>query len=108
MRPGFPVRPGENLVMRVAVTVPKHFRVTSLWLGISGSTWGTGPGGRPIDMHPILAHSRQPLSAGVHTFRLRWRVPEGRSGDHVYLGFAWHSRHPSASVAGGIAELALR
>ena len=38
-----PVRPGEDLVMRVAVTVPKHVRVMALWFGISTRTRGSGP-----------------------------------------------------------------
>jgi len=68
------VRPGEHLVMRVAVTVPTHVTITALWFGISTGTWGNGPGG-PIGMNPILAHYRQVLSAGSHTFGLHWRVP---------------------------------
>jgi hypothetical protein len=100
--PRYYVRPGEHLVMKVAVTVPKHFRLTALWLGISGDTWSGGPRG----LHPVLAHSRQPLSAGVHTFGLRWRVPDAWSGRGMYLLSTWSSAHPPAEVAGGIAKLA--
>ena len=56
--PSYRVRPGEDLVMRIAVTVPKHVRVTALWLGVSQGTWGNGPKG-PIGMSPVLAKLRQ-------------------------------------------------
>jgi hypothetical protein len=72
--PSYRVRPGEYLVVRVAVTVPRHVRVTDLSFGISKGTWGGGPNGTG-GMNPILAHYRQPLSAGSHTFGLRWRNP---------------------------------
>lgn len=106
--PRYRIRPGEHLLMRVALTVPENLRLTALWLGISAGVWGSGPKGRPVGMRPVLAHSRQPLAAGVHTFGLRWRVPEGWSGRSMYLESAWSSDHPPASVAGGIAELALK
>jgi hypothetical protein len=104
--PRYRIRPGEHLLMRVALTVPENLRLTELWLGISGGAWGSGPKGRPAGMRPVLAHPRQPLAAGVHTFGLRWRVPEGWSGHSMYLESVWSSDHPPASVAGGIAELA--
>jgi hypothetical protein len=104
--PSYRVRPGRDLVMSVAVTVPKHLRLTALWLGISTGTWGNGPGGRPTGMRPILVHSGRPLSTGVHTFGLRWRIPKHRSGS-VYLTMAWTSRQPSASVSGPVARLVL-
>jgi hypothetical protein len=56
-------------------------------------------------MKPILAYSRQPLSAGVHTFGLRWRVPEGQTGVSLYLVSAWSSCQPPVSLAGAIATL---
>ena len=39
--PSYRVRPGEHLVMRIAVTVPKHVKITALWFGISAGTWVT-------------------------------------------------------------------
>jgi hypothetical protein len=105
--PSYHVRPGEYLLMRVAVTVPRHVRVTALWFGISVGSWGWGPKG-PTGMNPILAHTRQPLSAGEHTFGLRWRIPAGRSGASLYLVTNWSSHQPPASVARAIATLALK
>jgi hypothetical protein len=104
--PTYRVHPGEYLVMRVAVIVPKHLRITALWLGISHGTWGSGPKG-PIGMNPILAQHRQPLSAGSHTFGLRWRVPDRRSDARPYLTFTWSSHQPFASVSGAVAQLKL-
>jgi hypothetical protein len=106
--PSLHVRPGEDLVMRVAVAVPRHLQVTALWLGISTGTWGGDAKGRPTGMNPILAHSRQSLSAGVHTFGLRWRVPEGRSGISLYLVCAYSTEQPPMGLgAGAIAALAV-
>src|SRR5262245_24664741 len=104
--PRFRVRPGEHLVMRVTVTVPEHFKVTALWFGISTGTWGGGPDG-PIGMNPVVAHYSLPLSAGSHTFGLRWRIPHRRPGTSLYLTYAWSSHQPDASVSGPIATLAL-
>jgi len=104
--PRFRVRPGGQLEMRVEVTVPSHVRVTALWLGISTGPEGFGPTG-PVNLHPILAHSRQPLSAGPHTFGLRWRIPERRSGTSLLLTAAWSSHPPSAEVVRPIAQLIL-
>ena len=100
------IRPGEHLVMRIAVTVPRHVTITALWFGISTGTWGDGPNG-PIGMNPVLAHYTLPLSAGSHTFGLSWRVPHRRAGTSLYLTFAWSARQPDASVEGPIATLAL-
>ncbi len=105
--PSYRVRPGEYLVMRVAVTVPKHVKITALWFGISTGTWGSGPSGNPVGMSPILAHYRQPLSLGSHTFGLRWRIPHRHSAASLYLIYAWSSNQPPASVGGPIAMLAL-
>jgi hypothetical protein len=66
--PSYWVRPGEYLMIRVTVTVPKHVTVTTLWFGISTGTWGNGPRGRPVGMNPILAHYHQRLSAGSHAW----------------------------------------
>ena len=104
--PSYRVRPGKYLVVRVVVTVPEHLKVTALWLGISRGTWGNGPNG-PVGMSPVLAHDPQPLPAGSHTFSLRWRVPQRRSGARLYLIFAWSSRQPPASVSGPVAQLIL-
>jgi len=104
--PRFPARPGEHLVIRVAVTVPKHLTITALWFGISTGTWGKGPHG-PTGMNPVLAHYTLPLSAGPHTFGLSWRIPHRRAGTSLYLTYAWSSHQPDASVEGPIATLAL-
>ncbi len=58
--PIYHVRLGEHLLITVAVIVPRHLTTTALWLGISTDTWGNGPKGRPIGMHPILSHTRHP------------------------------------------------
>src|SRR5258708_29930631 len=105
--PSYPVHPGEHLLVSVVVTVPRHVTVTALWLGICHDSWGWGPGDRPTGMNPILAHSRQPLPAGVRTFGLRWRLAEGRLGASSYLCTAWLSHQPPAAVARAIAVLAL-
>jgi len=105
--PAYHVHPGEQLLMSVVVTVPRHVTVAALWLGICHDSWGWGPGDRPTGMNPILAHSRQPLPAGVRTFGLRWRLAEGRLGASWYLCTAWLSHQPPAAVARAIAVLAL-
>jgi hypothetical protein len=104
--PSYHVRPGEHLVMSVAVTVPRHLTVTALWFDISTGTLGGGPNGTG-SMHPILAHYRQPLSAGSHTFGLRWRIPTRRSGTSFYLVTAWSSRRPPGNAGQFVAQLVL-
>jgi hypothetical protein len=104
--PRYQARPGQTLVMRVAVTVPKQVTITALWFGISTGTWGGGPNG-PIGMNPILAHYRQVLPTGSHTFDLHWRIPHRHSHSNWYLTYAWSSNQPPASVSGPIATLAL-
>jgi hypothetical protein len=104
--PRYQGRPGETLVMRVAVTVPKQVTITALWFGLSSGTWGGGPNG-PIGMNPILAHYRQVLPTGSHTFGLHWRIPHRRSHTNWSLTYSWSSNQPSASVSGPIATLAL-
>ncbi len=104
--PSYRVRPGEHLVMRIAVTVPKHVKITALWFGISAGTWGDGPSG-PTGMNPVLAHYTLRLSVGSHTFGLYWRVPHRRAVTSLYLTYAWSSYQPDASVSGPIAALAL-
>jgi hypothetical protein len=104
--PSYHVRPGEHLMMKVAVTVPRHLTVTALWFGISTGIVGGGPNGTG-SMHPILAHYRQPLSAGSHMFQLSWRIPKHRSGTSLYLVTAWSSHHPPGNVAQFVAQLTL-
>jgi hypothetical protein len=104
--PSYRVRPGERLIMRVTVTVPSHLTLTTLWFGISTGIVGGGSNGTG-SMHPILAHYRQPLSTGSHTFGLRWRVPKRRSGTSLYLVTSWSSRHPPANVGQFVAQLIL-
>jgi hypothetical protein len=102
--PSYPVHSGERLLMTVAVTVPRHVRLTKLWLGISRYNWSNGPDARPVGVHPILVHSA-PLSAGRHAFGLRWRVPEHPSVRSFFVVLAWSSRRPPAGLGAAIAEL---
>lgn len=104
--PRFRVRPGEHLVMRIIVTVPRHLTITALWFGISADGWGDGPNG-PTGMDPVLAHYTLPLSAGSHTFGLHWRIPHLHAGASRYLTYGWSSHRPDASAEGPIATLAL-
>ena len=104
--PKYHLRPGEHLVMSVAVTVPRHLTITGLWFGISTGILGGGQNGTG-SMHPILAHYRQPLSAGTHTFGLRWRIPERHPGASLFLVTAWSSHHPPANVGQFVAQLIL-
>jgi hypothetical protein len=106
-QPRYRVRAGEHLDMAVAVTLPKHLRLTDLWLGMSAGTWGNSRRG-PVGMKPVLAHVLRLLPAGAHMFRLRWRVPAGRPGRLWYLVSAWSSHRPPGSVAGAIAVLVVR
>jgi hypothetical protein len=92
---------------RHAVTVPQHVQVTVLGFGISTGTWGNGPNGRPVGMKPILARFQRPLSAGPHTFTLRWQVPQNRSATSLYLTYAWSSRQPPVETAGPVASFTL-
>ena len=105
--PSYRVRPREHLIIRVAVTVPRHVLITALWFGISTGTWGSGPKGNPVGMNPILAHYTQPLSAGSHTFGLHWRIPHRRHGASLYLIYAWSAQQPPARVEGPLATLVL-
>lgn len=102
-QPLFAVSPGERLVIHVEMTVPRHATVTALWLGITGNLWGSGPGGRPVGMHPVLAHTRHPLRAGEHQFRFDWTVPAWmRAGNTRWLTMAWAFKDGEAE--GGIAQ----
>jgi hypothetical protein len=102
--PSYHVRPGERLVMRVAVIVPRNVTVTALWLGIFKGCFGGGMNGTGC-MEPILTHSRQPLPAGSHIFGLRWRVPERLPSSGLFLGISWSSRHPQGGEARALAQL---
>jgi hypothetical protein len=104
--PSYRVRPGEHLAMTIAVTVPRHLTITELWFGISTGILGGGPNGTG-SMHPILAHYRQPLSAGTHTLGLRWRIPERRSGTSLYLVTAWDGHPPPGNFGQFVARLTL-
>ena len=92
--PRLNVRAGRLVVISVVVSLPGRARVSALWLGISTGTVGGGPNG-PTGINPVLVHSRQVLTAGRHSFRLRWRAPANApSGSRLYLAAAWASRQP--------------
>lgn len=103
--PRVKVRPGQQVLIEVAVTVPGNTRVGALWLGISSGPFGFTREHRPASLSPILARSRQTLAAGPHTFTLKWRIPEHRPGPLLLMS-DWSSTQPSAEVAGLIASLA--
>jgi hypothetical protein len=105
--PRYRVGSGASLTIHVTVTVPKHVKVTALWFGISTGTWGSGPEGRPVGMNPVLAQFHQPLSAGSHTFDLRWHTPQHGPATSLYLTYAWSSTQPPARVAGPVATFIL-
>ena len=106
--PSFTVTPGEHLRIRIGVTVPAHAKVTTLWLGISRGVF-TSPGRdgqRPASMRPVLAHTRRPLTAGLHTFRLTWTMPaQLPRGTTLWLVAGWTTKQEDASVGQGVAEL---
>ena len=102
---GFRVRPGERMLIRVTVTVPRRLTVTALWFGISTGALGGGPNGTG-SMHPVLAHYRQQLPPGTNAFRLRWHIPGSGAGTSLYLVAAWSSRHPPGTVAQFVARIA--
>jgi hypothetical protein len=95
-------------MISVRVTVPRGARVSALSLGISAGTIGGVPE-HPTGVDPVLLYSRQVLTAGTHSFSLRWRVPaKTPPGKHMYLVANWASRQPPAfGVAQFIAHLAL-
>ena len=115
---GRPSSPSRNLprlnvraglvVINVEVSVPGRARVSALWLGISTGTVGGSPDG-PTGIDLVLVHSRQVLTAGSHSFRLRWRAPaKTRPGSRRYLAAAWASRQrPGFSEEQLIAQLVL-
>ena len=101
--PRFNVRPAQLLAINVVVTVPRRARVSALWLGISvGGPLGASPKG-PTGVRPVLLHSSQVLTAGRHSFRLRWRTPaKVRPGTRLYLAAEWASRQPPTFEAAGM------
>ena len=106
--PSFTATPGEHLRIRIGVTVPAHAEVTTLWLGISrGVFTAPGPHGRrPASMDPVLAHTRKPLTPGLHTFAMTWAMPTGLPrGTTLWLVTGWTTRQENASVGQGVAEL---
>jgi len=106
--PRLDVRAGQLVVINVVMGVPGRARVSALWLGISTGTVGVGPNG-PTGVDPVLVHSGRMLTAGRHSFRLRWRTPaRARPGSRLYLAAAWASRQPPVfSEAQLIAHLVL-
>ena len=103
--PRVPVRPGQHVLIKVAVTLPGTMKVAALWLGISAGPLGFSRKHRPAGLNPILARSRGTLAGGPHTFTLRWRIPEHRRGPLLLIS-AWSSSQPGDDVAGTIAMLA--
>ena len=100
--PRFTVTPAEDLRIDVDVVVPAHHKVTALWLGISGVVMGP-----PSELHPILAHTREPLGPGAHRFRLQWTVPAGlRPGTLRYVTAAWDI--PQGHIGQFVAQLTVR
>jgi hypothetical protein len=106
--PRYVITPGENLTMTVDVTIPPHFTVTGLWLGITNGVLGPRPAG-PAYMSPILAAStRTPLGPGRHRFSMDWVAPAGlRPGTDRQLSveWAWSNRAGPAAAERIIAEL---
>jgi hypothetical protein len=96
------------VVITVVMGVPGRARVSVLWLGISTGAVGVGPNG-PTGVDPVLVHSGQLLTAGRHSFRLRWHSPaKARPGSRLYLAAAWASRQPPVFSEGQlIAHLVL-
>jgi len=106
--PTFTVPPGEHLRIRVGVIVPAHAKVAVLWLGVTKGDFGAPGrnGQRPPGVRPILAHTRTPLTPGLHTFRLTWTMPaQLPRGTPLLLIAAWNTTQKDARVAQPVAEL---
>jgi hypothetical protein len=105
--PGFTVTPGEHLRIRIGVMVPAHAKVTTLWLGLSKVLSSPGRHGqRPPGMRPVLAHTREPLTPGLHTFRMTWTMPaQLPRGTSLLLVAAWATKQQHDRVAQPVAEL---
>jgi hypothetical protein len=99
------VQPGQHVLIKVAVTLPRNIKITALWLGISAGPFGFSQEHRPANLNPILARAHEPLTGGPHTFTLHWRIPRHRHGPLLLMS-DWSSPHPSQEVAGPIAWLA--
>lgn len=106
--PTFAVALGEPLTIDVGVRVPARAEVRVLWLGISrGILSSPGPDGQqPAGMRPALAHTLQPLAAGLHTFSLTWTVPAGLRARTVLLVAGWTTKQQDAAVGEPVALLA--
>jgi hypothetical protein len=106
--PSFTVTPGEHLRIQIGVIVPAHAKVTTLWLGVTKDGFSSPGrnGQRPAGMRPVLAHTRKPLTPGLHTFTLTWTMPaQLPSGTTLWLVAGWTTRQEDASVGQGVAEL---
>lgn len=103
--PRIRVRPGQQVRIKVAVTLPRNLKLIALWLGISAGPYGFTQKHRPTNLNPILAHTNETLTGGPHTFTVQWRIPEHRHGPLLLMS-DWSSSQPSADVAGLIATLA--
>ncbi len=106
--PSFTVTPGKHLRIHIAVIVPAHAKVTTLWLGITKDGFSSPgrDGQRPPDMRPVLAHTRKSLTPGRHTFTLTWTMPaQLPGGTTLWLVAGWTTRQEDASVGQGVAEL---
>jgi hypothetical protein len=83
------VTSGEHLTIAVGVTIPARYRVTHLWLGISGGTFEASRTA-PIGMRPILKQTRGVLLPGHYRFYVKWTVPaELRQPTVLWLALDW-------------------
>ncbi len=103
----FRVRPCQHLLIKVVLTVPAETKVTTLWLGITAGRRGYASN-HPAGLRPILAHARQALTTGRHTYLLHWHVPDLKPGTSLLLISAWSSPHPAQQVEEPIAKLTLK
>ena len=108
------VRPGQELLVAVAVNVPRHLTLTGLWLGISTGTIGNDPEGRPVGnspgsgIRPVATRCGRPLPVrkptvdglargvivlhgrhsahGQHSWRLPRSLPDNAASNPVARG----------------------
>jgi hypothetical protein len=73
--PRIRVQPGQQVLIKVAVTLPRNIKTTALSLGISAGPFGFNRKHRPANLNPVLARTHETLTGGPHTFTLRWRIP---------------------------------
>jgi hypothetical protein len=106
--PTFAVALGEPLTIDVGVRVPARAEVAVFWLGIAKGVFSTPgrDGQQPAGMRPALAHTLQPLAAGLHTFSLTWTVPAELRARTVLLVAGWTAKQQDASVGQPVALLA--